>query len=1018
MSFEGFVCWNESQLPRVMNTEALQTENSVFLATHHPIRMYRQSLRRAEVQEKYDQKRFLDDFLAQKSFAFTPVLGNAGTGKSHLIRWLALNIPEAENRRIVLIPKGGTNLRDVIYRVLAGMEGRKFEEYRERLARATSGMTEPRARETLLGNLAVAVGPNGGGVRPGELQDVDRDRIEAYKHLESVLQPLLLDDLFRQHLLRDGGIIADLVRHTMGTSEVRERREARQEFSVQDLPLNVQDLQRAGAAARQIYADLIGDPWLQEVAVEWMNLHLDEAIGQLLQLGGDDLTRLMREVRAELATQDVELVLLIEDFAKLQGIERPLLEAVLEQPNQPDQQLCILRTALACTTDYFRGVADTVRDRTTFVVSLDREALSSGAIVTGEDFAQFAARYLNAVRLRDGELEHWYDRHRTQDDDSPVPNACERCPHQDTCHSAFGAAEGAGLYPFNRAALVEMYSRTGSSGFNPRLLINDVLRPVIDRYGEEIPAGSFPSPALLAAFGGSKLSAVTHREVETRDPRHAPRRKVLVELWGNRKVADFHPGLHEAFQLPPLGISPPPGPAPPGPVPPGPVPPPPTGGVPPALEDKLARLDSWGNGAELDQYLTRDLRELVYDAVYNHVDWDAELLVRRVFAGSGKPFKPTSVQFRNQATQASTALVRVVIPGQSGSLTDVALALQGLLLFQHLGHWNFTWGLGGARYLRTYARLLDDWSNSVVEQIRRGFVENGTWDPVPAVVEILAIGARLLGEPANEGRLLEHQVPALFASGEASQEVERAPLWRNLQQSFLQHRLQLVELLLSRAAATKGGSTRVQIVDASQLTLPLREIQEQWLPRQTLPKDLPKTREYELLRRLQESFRNGLDAAIEEERSRVLARFARVAKALAWEDGIREVGPEVREAKRRAQEEGVYSGPPSEELDRAIAALNRAPLVRWKSVVESIAQAGDDRGLLLSELGQDHEAAAQPAEEFVTLAESFLHGSTERVRRQVEALEQAGGRDLEACYEQIDDHFRELEDLTEQLGAV
>ena len=1020
MSFEGFVCWSESQIARVMNTEALQTEDPVFLATHHPVRMYRQSLRRTEVHEPYDQRRFLEDFLSQKSFAFTPVLGSAGTGKSHLIRWLALNIPDAENRRIVLIPKGGTNLRDVIHRVLAGMEGRKFDEYRERLARATSGMSDARARETLLNNLAVAVGPHGGGIRPSELPDIDRERVEAYEHLESSLQPLLLDDLFRRHLLRDGGIVADLVRHTLGTSAVRERREARQEFSIHDLPLSVQDIQQAGAAARQIYAELASDTWLQELAVEWMNLHLDEAIGQLLQLGGDDLTRLMREVRADLAGQDTELILLIEDFAKLQGIERPLLEAVLEQPNQPDQQLCILRTALACTTDYFRGVADTVRDRTTFVVSLDREALSSNAIVTGEDFALFAARYLNAIRLRDGELENWYDSQRTREDDPPVPNACERCPHEDTCHSAFGVAGDAGLYPFNRVALVEMYNRTGARGFNPRLLINDVLRPVVDRYGSDIRAGTFPSPALLAAFGGSKLSAVLHRAIETKDPRNAPRRKVLLELWASGKVADLEPGVHEAFQLPVLDVSPPPGPIPPpdtgGDPLPRPGPQEPGGDIPPALEDKLARLDDWGNGAELDQYLTQDLRDLVYSSVYHHVDWDAELLIRTAFAGTGKPFKNRSVEFHNQATQAGNALVRLFVPGDGGSLTDTALALQGLLLFEHFGHWQFSWGLGGARYLRTYAKLLDGWSSSVVEQIRRGFVESDAWDPVPATVEVLAIGARLLGEPANEGRLLEHQVAALFASGAAAEQVVRAPLWRGLRQTFLRHREQLEGLLLSRTAATKGGSTQVQVVDASQFLAPLRAIQEEWLPRQILPKNLPKTKDYESLRKLQEDLRSGLDAAIEEERDRVLKQYQRVEKALAWEEGIREVGPEVREAKRRAQEEGVYSGPPPEALDGAILALQKAPLVRWKTAVETVGQAGDDRGLLLAELGKDHEAAALPAEEFVRLAESFLERSTERVQGKVEELEAAGGRDLEACYTRIESHFRDLALLTERLS--
>jgi hypothetical protein len=306
----------------------------------------------------------------------------------------------------------------------------------------------------------------------------------------------------------------------------------------------------------------------------------------------------------------------------------------------------------------------------------------------------------------------------------------------------------------------------------------------------------------------------------------------------------------------------------------------------------------------------------------------------------------------------------------------------------------------------------------VVEQIRRGFVEEGTWDPVPAAVELLAIGARLLGEPASGGRLLENQVAALFAPAEAVEKIDRGPLWRNLLQGFLRNRPQLIELVVSRAAATKGGSTRVQVLDASQYIVPLRAVQEEWLPRQTLPEKIPRTGEYEALRKLQEKFREGLDGAIDEERTRVLARYARVAKALAWEDGIKEVAPVVRDAKRRAQEEGVFSGTSPEELDRVISAVNKAPLIRWQTAVETIAQAADDRGILLAELGQDLEAAARPAEEFVTMAESFLKSSTDKVRRQVEDLEQAGGRDLEASYEQIQDHFRKLDDLVERLGKV
>ena len=137
MTFEKFVCWNLEGVRRVMNVEATQPPNHIFLATHHPIAMYRQELIEASSRVEYDEQKFLNDFLAEKDFAFVPVLGGSGTGKSHLIRWLAANIQPTDKRRVLLIPKVGTNLKDIISMILEGIEGEKFDEYRERLNRAS-----------------------------------------------------------------------------------------------------------------------------------------------------------------------------------------------------------------------------------------------------------------------------------------------------------------------------------------------------------------------------------------------------------------------------------------------------------------------------------------------------------------------------------------------------------------------------------------------------------------------------------------------------------------------------------------------------------------------------------------------------------------------------------------------------------------------------------------------------------------------------------------------------------------
>jgi hypothetical protein len=136
--FTKFVCWELERVRRVMNVEATQTPDHIFLATHHSISMYRQELIEAPSRIPYSEEQFLKDFLAEKDFAFVPVLGSSGTGKSHLIRWLAANIKSTDKRRVLLIPKIGTNLKDIISLILQGMEGASFDEYRKRLNRATS----------------------------------------------------------------------------------------------------------------------------------------------------------------------------------------------------------------------------------------------------------------------------------------------------------------------------------------------------------------------------------------------------------------------------------------------------------------------------------------------------------------------------------------------------------------------------------------------------------------------------------------------------------------------------------------------------------------------------------------------------------------------------------------------------------------------------------------------------------------------------------------------------------------
>ena len=131
MTFQNYICWNPKQVQKVMNVEATQSEDHIFLATHHPLQMKRSQLTKRDSYTRTSEEEVLKDFLATEDFAFVPILGQSGTGKSHLVRWLSAKIESTEKRKVLLIPKVGTNRKNSIEIILdlPELDGEQFQEY-------------------------------------------------------------------------------------------------------------------------------------------------------------------------------------------------------------------------------------------------------------------------------------------------------------------------------------------------------------------------------------------------------------------------------------------------------------------------------------------------------------------------------------------------------------------------------------------------------------------------------------------------------------------------------------------------------------------------------------------------------------------------------------------------------------------------------------------------------------------------------------------------------------------------
>ena len=1025
MTFTKFVCWDVDRVRRVMGVEATETADSIFLATHHPIAMYRQELIEVQSRVPYSEEQFLKDFLAEQDFAFVPVLGSSGTGKSHLIRWLAANIESTQKRRVLLIPKIGTNLKDIITLILEGMAGASFDEYRQRLNRATSSLTEAQAREQLLNQLAAAVGPNGRGDRTNlsELED----------HLVKNVDSLLYDPFFRERWLEDKGIIHQLVVHILGHRDTVEIVEERRQFSLEDLPLNVLDLQKAGERSREFYSLLIGDDDIQKATVDWLNRHLDEAIARVLSLGREDLQRLMREVRETLAEAGVELVLLIEDFAKFQGIDREVLEAVLARPQQAGRKsLCAIRTALACTTGYFDGLRlDTVKQRITFSVNLDVGTVGKQqSLVNYADIKQFVARYLNAVRLEDKIIQDWAKSRNDEDSDkAAISSACSECEHKLACHAGFGEADGFGLYPFTSEALEQMLARVNPETFKPRFLIRDVLKWTLENSISDLKHGDFPAISLREHFGKMRLSAMVQADIKAKDSQNYDRRQILLDLWtDSNELCDLRPGIHSAFDIPALGVK----------VQPTKVSPSvsrakdsrnsvnnyrvepqsQTEKIPDKLTNQLQILDRWNNREILPQDIAGELRPLIYSAIGERIEWDTEMLLKGSFASSGTTyFKSRNITFFSpKVTRETISGVKLSLPlnpDDPDEFRESAIAFQAILQYNHYKHWKFP---EGSRYFRAYAKQLERWSQYVVDQIRLYPRESGEpWSPVPAAVELLAIAATMAGHPTNS---IEDLINSLFLDLEAKDLENRSANWKKLFNSLQNHREALLEIVTSRTACTKGSSKQFQIIDIVQILEPLQQVSKSWQPQCEIPADVRE--KFPEIDRARQAADELLEKAIQEECDRQLAVYNSLVAELGEDIKKKDVIDLVKKAIARSTEAGVFRGKKTvDDLTSVLEQFNRVKLSSYLGTMKRVQAEKDNPdskpSKLLKDVSENHQRAMIESSEFLGNTNNFLDASITEVNNRIEDLEVSGGATVESCHRAILDGLAKLQELITEI---
>lgn len=980
-------CWSDIEVGRILKPDAEEIADHIFDAVHCTTEL--------QVADTSDGDRLstspealIEGFLdSRRDYVQAVVLGESGTGKSHLIQWMRLHIPQDESTVLLTIPKTGTSLRGIVDRLIARLPLDERGTYEDRLRQAGTQSTSQAAKVSkFLDALAWAIEHGGLATDP-----VDID-------LSALLPDVLRDPNFRNgFFLVPGSTVGAIVQHVFIDPDNRDGSAERREFGLGDLPLDGKSYNDASKRAKEAIDYIKGEEGMDARSIALMNLNLDAAIAQTLNFSADNLIELMNALRRHLATQGKRLILLIEDFARLQGIDTALLQALITPPGQGDERLCELRWAMAVTTGYFRRLEQTVRSRATFVVDMDLSKPAS--------LPRLTAGYLNALRLGDGKL-------KVPRSSDAVPSNCARCEIRSSCFEAFGEVDGIGLFPFTEQAIDVMAGRTESltaeGNFNPRRYLRSVLESVLWHHYEDLEHGEFPPDALLRRIGGSNaLKPIDRQKLEQSDGAHFPRHNALLELWdGAGRIVNLPKGIHEAFGIPMLhdvatsisniGANLKVQPITPK-----------TAPTEQLLSPEVAELRRWASdNALLSQTLVTELRQLVFSALESYIDWD-KLGYKKATVASPKgtvvvPFREVSINFKSQQTQRQSSLVTLDVS------PDAALALEALLMNKHQGNWDFP---DSGQLLANLLETLRMWAASIEVQLKSIYGGDKNWNPAIAALELLVISVHQGRRITIGDSQLETLVSRMWESSapNAMKCIHRP--FSDLNARLVSYWPKLLDILRNLLSGTKGGVAgnylRIAPILKSVRALRIRSLQLTQIP----PSESP-SKELKELADIYRRTQSDLPNLLAEEKQAWSTWLSKTQESIPIEISIRVLADGLKAAIDDVVNQGISTGASRGKLEEILNNIKPLTLDQTLSHVRALKDANPADSLIrLSSIGESREAI----DNLLSCAETFLQNAddaTSNVRYQLEQQSNAGLRESELRIE------RSLEQLAHSLDEI
>lgn len=579
-------CWNRDDADAMLRIEALGGDDTLFLATHTPIRGFGiGGAKRQDLSEATEAA--LLDALAdpRRSHAFCVVQGDPGSGKSHLIRWLNVHWP-VEDDVVLLLQRADGSLQGALEQLKLALTV-KWPEF----APLFENLDRRRHTAGIAGRAEVFQSTLGAMLKGSFFQEQRPDADWCDKHDLT----LLIQSLGVRQRWTSPRRILELMD---GKASARNSESA--QFGLEDvLELarvcgNVEDSVASQRFARQIIAEAdkirgwiaaeesYDDIRAAHVAelpaslplLQALNARLNDAVQSVIGVTGEDLILLFRKVRSALKGR-ARLVLLLEDITAWQGLDNGLIDALVLDASTRDD-ICPLISVVGVTPDYYDALQKNYRDRITHEVQLAQPGGNADAVTMREstDRMAFVARYLNATRAGEARLLEWGPT-AIADPHAVPPNPCLDCAKRPACHALFGQVDAMGLFPFTGEALDTFFHALkaddkGQTHRTPRGLLQNVLGPTL-RNPSMLDEGRYPGPDIetekfdeRAGLLSGPMRALI--DATDQDPLTIERLRRTLVYWGDTSRSDTTIGpdgmvrlagvperLFEAFRLPWLG---------------------------------------------------------------------------------------------------------------------------------------------------------------------------------------------------------------------------------------------------------------------------------------------------------------------------------------------------------------------------------------------------------------------------------------------------------------------------------